>query len=78
MGVVVLNGAAQELNAIDHLRADFFAVVGNLASRELVRQCVAAFPSQPDVRCKGIALPGRLPGVKSSAPGPSGGTAARL
>ncbi|MFP2913106.1 M28 family peptidase [Pyxidicoccus sp. 3LFB2] len=54
------------LNLFSPFRADFFAVVGNLASRELVRRCVQAFPSQPDVKCKGVALPGLLPGVRSS------------
>jgi hypothetical protein len=54
------------LNLFSPLRADFFAVVGNRASRALVRQCVESFPSQPDVKCKGVALPGLLPGVKSS------------
>jgi Zn-dependent M28 family amino/carboxypeptidase len=54
------------LNLFAPLRGDFFAVVGNLASRALVHRCVEAFPSQPGVKCKGVALPGLLPGVKSS------------
>jgi hypothetical protein len=48
------------------LRGNFFAVVGNPASYGLVRRCLAAFPRQPEVRCLGVALPGFLPGVKSS------------
>ncbi|NMO16761.1 M28 family peptidase [Pyxidicoccus fallax] len=54
------------LNLYSPLRGDFFAVVGNLASRALVRRCVAAFPQGPGARCAGVALPGLLPGVKSS------------
>jgi hypothetical protein len=54
------------LNVFSPFRADFFAVVGNLASRALVRRCVEAFPSQPDVKCRGVALPELLPGVRSS------------
>jgi hypothetical protein len=48
------------------VKADFFAVVGNLASRGLVRRCVQAFPQGLGVRCRGAVLPGSLPGVKSS------------
>lgn len=54
------------LNVVSPLRADFFAVVGNLASHALVRRCVESFPGRPGVRCRGVALPGLLPGVKSS------------
>jgi hypothetical protein len=54
------------LNLVSPFRADFFAVVGNLASRELVQRCVRAFPRGAGARCLGVALPGLLPGVKSS------------
>jgi Zn-dependent M28 family amino/carboxypeptidase len=54
------------LRIFSPLKADFFAVVGNLASRALVRRCVESFPERPGVRCRGVALPGMLPGVKSS------------
>jgi Zn-dependent M28 family amino/carboxypeptidase len=54
------------LNYISPWRADFLAVLGNLRSRELVAQIVAAFDEAGEVRCKGAALPGVLPGVRSS------------
>ena len=47
-------------------RADFLAVLGNLGSRELVAQVVAAFGETAKIRCVGAALPGFLPGVRSS------------
>ncbi len=45
---------------------DFLAVFGNLRSRELVRQIVSAFDEAGEIRCKGVSLPGVLPGVRSS------------
>jgi len=47
-------------------RADFVAVAGNLGSRELVLQVVSAFDEAAEIRCVGAALPGFLPGVRSS------------
>jgi peptidase M28-like protein len=47
-------------------RSDFLAVFGNLASRELVGHVVGAFDEAGQVRCLGAALPGVLPGVRSS------------
>jgi hypothetical protein len=47
-------------------RADFLAVLGNLGSRELVSQVVGAFDEVKKIRCVGAALPGFLPGVRSS------------
>jgi Zn-dependent M28 family amino/carboxypeptidase len=47
-------------------RANFLAVVGNLGSRELVARVVAAFEEDHLLPCKGAALPGVLPGVRSS------------
>jgi Zn-dependent M28 family amino/carboxypeptidase len=47
-------------------RADFLAVVGDLASRELVTRIADVFERAGQVRCIGAALPGFLPGVRSS------------
>ena len=47
-------------------RPDFLAVLGNLSSRELVAQVVSAFEETANIRCVGAALPGILPGVRSS------------
>ncbi len=44
-------------------RGDFIAFVGNTASRELVRQCVATFRRQARFPSEGAALPGLMPGV---------------
>jgi Zn-dependent M28 family amino/carboxypeptidase len=54
------------LNVFSPWRADFLAVVGNLRSRQLVAQTVEALEQTGSLRCKGLALPGVLPGVKSS------------
>lgn len=53
-------------NVFSPWRGNFFAVVGNLASRGFVRRCESSFPALPDVRCVGVTLPGFLPLVKSS------------
>jgi Zn-dependent M28 family amino/carboxypeptidase len=47
-------------------RANFLAVVGNLGSRELVARVAAAFKEENLLPCKGAALPGILPGIRSS------------
>jgi hypothetical protein len=54
------------LNYVSPWRADFLAVLGNLRSRELVAEVVGAFDEAGEVRCKGAALPGVIPGVRSS------------
>jgi hypothetical protein len=54
------------LNYFSPWRQDFLAVLGNLRSRELVDQIVSAFDEAGEIRCKGVALPGVLPGVRSS------------
>ncbi|HMI86864.1 MAG TPA: M28 family peptidase [Polyangiaceae bacterium] len=54
------------LNYVSPWRSDFLAVFGNLRSRDLVAQVVGAFDEAGEVRCKGVALPGVLPGVRSS------------
>jgi hypothetical protein len=54
------------LNYLSPWRPDFLAVLGNLRSRELVTQVVGAFEEAGEIRCKGAALPGFLPGVRSS------------
>jgi Peptidase family M28 len=54
------------LNYISPWRPDFLAVLGNLRSRGLVQQVVGAFDEAGEVRCKSAALPGVLPGVRSS------------
>ena len=54
------------LNYAAPWRSDFLAVLGNLKSRELVARVVEAFDEAGEVRCKGAALPGVLPGVRSS------------
>jgi Zn-dependent M28 family amino/carboxypeptidase len=46
-------------------RHDFLAVFGNLASRALARRVARAVAS-PTLRSKAFALPGMLPGVRSS------------
>ena len=47
-------------------RPDFLAVIGNLRSRALVAQVAGAFDEDGEIRCKSVALPGVLPGVRSS------------
>jgi len=42
---------------------NFIAVVGNLRSRRLVRNCVRSFRTHTRFPCEGAALPGYLPGV---------------
>jgi len=54
------------LNYVSPWRPDFLAVFGNLSSRELVAEVVRSFERQGQVRCKGVVLPGALPGVRSS------------
>jgi Zn-dependent M28 family amino/carboxypeptidase len=54
------------LNYLSPWRADFLAVLGNLRSRKLVGDVVGAFGEAGEVRCKGAALPGFLPGARSS------------
>jgi len=54
------------LNLFSPLPGDFLAVVGNLSSRALVKQVEGAFPYDESLRCRGLALPGQLPGVRSS------------
>jgi hypothetical protein len=54
------------LNYVSPWRPDFLAVFGNLSSRHIVAEVVRSFEQQAQVRCKGVVLPGVLPGVRSS------------
>jgi hypothetical protein len=54
------------LNHTSPWRPNFLAVFGNLESRELVKEVVALVDQGGQFPCKGFALPGILPGVRSS------------
>jgi Zn-dependent M28 family amino/carboxypeptidase len=54
------------LNHYSPWRPDFLAVVGNLHSRGLVTRVVDGLRREDGLRCAAVALPGILPGVKSS------------
>jgi hypothetical protein len=60
------NDAPFPLNLLSPWRGDFVAVVGNLASRALVRRICSGFGEAPPVPARPLALPGFLPLVKSS------------
>jgi hypothetical protein len=44
-------------------KGDFIGIVGNTASRDLVRRIVATFRQHEPLPCEGGALPGAVPGV---------------
>jgi hypothetical protein len=47
-------------------RGNFLALIGNPASRPLLRLCSRALQAEPTVPFRGLSLPGQLPGVRSS------------
>jgi peptidase M28-like protein len=47
-------------------RGNFLALVGNLASRPLLRLCSRALQAESAVPFRSLSLPGQLPGVRSS------------
>jgi Peptidase family M28 len=47
-------------------RGNFLALVGNLASRPLLRLCSDALQAEPAVPIRVLSLPGQLPGMRSS------------
>jgi len=54
------------LNLLSPFRGDFLAVVSDRRSKGLSEEIVAAFGEATSVRCRRAALPGMLPGVRSS------------
>ena len=51
------------LNLLYPNEGDFVAIVGNLQSRALVRECVGAFRAAAKFPCEGASLPNSVPGV---------------